>query len=217
MRSRPQAARGAPRLRAVPPERGERASWLLARAASVFAEKGYHDTSMRDLARAARCSLAGLYHYFGSKEELLFEIQWGSFSTLLARQEEVVAAGGGLEEQLAAIVRNHLEFFTRNAAELKVCTYELESLGGEPYRRIAELRRRYYLLVQEIVRGIRGRRVPEVQVRHDTLFLFGALNWVFMWFDPEKDGPAADLGEELVSLVLHGLTHAPAGRRATRG
>src|SRR5579859_3093503 len=62
-----------------------RLAGLLGHAADVFCEKGYAAASMRDLAKACKMSLAGLYHYCDSKEELLFLIQRHTFSTITAR------------------------------------------------------------------------------------------------------------------------------------
>ncbi len=202
---------------ADPDGSGERAQWLLRRAAQLMADKGYHDMSMRDLARAAKCSLAVLYHYFESKEDLLYQIQWGIFSTLLEEQERAASRPLPLEEKLALLVHNHLEYFIRNEAELKVCTFELSSLSGDKYRRIAELRRRYYQLLLKVVQGLLGEGVAASEVRHHTMFLFGALNWVFMWFEAEHDEPVDRLGDELVELVLHGLLHRPAKAKRAAG
>ena len=58
---------------------------ILEHATEVFCEKGYEGASMRDLSRATGMSLAGMYHYFGSKERLLYLIQKHTFSTILSR------------------------------------------------------------------------------------------------------------------------------------
>src|SRR5674476_1588681 len=62
---------------------------LLAAAAALIAEKGFEATSMRDVSGAMDVSLAGLYHYAESKEELLYQIQYRTFASLLAAQQEV--------------------------------------------------------------------------------------------------------------------------------
>ena len=61
----------------------QRLVFVLKTAAAIFAEKGYHSTSIRDIARATKMSLSGLYYYFKSKEELLFLIQDYCFSTVI--------------------------------------------------------------------------------------------------------------------------------------
>jgi TetR/AcrR family transcriptional regulator len=171
--------------------------------------RGFGQTSIRDVANASGFSLGGMYYYFKNKEDLLFLIQEKTFGSLLEIQEKAVAEGGSATELLHRLVKNHLAYFISHFNELKVCTFELESLKGERYENIAQLRRRYFLCMARIVGELNGVRPEEVErdsrVRHRTLFIFGMLNWVFMWYDPEKDDPAGELGEEMVAMVMNGL------------
>lgn len=191
---------------------GDPLPWILAKAAQFIARKGYHKVSMRDIAGVTKFSLAGLYHHVHNKEDLLYQIQLRFFSSLVSEQERIHAAREPASERLRALVRNHLDFFTRHTDELRVCTYELESLTGEWYEAVARIRKRYYALVADAVDGVlrdRGQEADERHVRHMTLFLFGSLNWIFMWYDAEKDGPAIALGDELHDMMLGGLCGAP--------
>lgn len=166
---------------------------------------------MRDVSRALDVSLAGLYHYFESKEELLYQIQYRTFESLLLTQQEIAARPGTPEERLRRLVIGHLEFFARHPNELKVCTYELESLSGERYEKTEALRRQYYRLMAHVLAELMGEPADAQEEsrasRHKALYVFGMLNWIFMWYDPERDGPADRLGEEMAELVLRGLVH----------
>ncbi|MEN8007667.1 MAG: TetR/AcrR family transcriptional regulator [Candidatus Krumholzibacteriota bacterium] len=183
---------------------------LLTVSAELMATRGFSQTSIRDVATASGFSLGGMYYYFKSKEDLLFLIQEKTFGSLLEMQEQAVAGGGPAEERLRRLVKNHLAYFISHFNELKVCTFELESLQGERYENIAQLRRRYYLCMAQVVGEMSGvpaeRAETDRQVRHRTLFIFGMLNWVFMWYDPAKDDHAGELGEEMVAMVMNGLT-----------
>ena len=64
---------------------------ILDHATEVFCDKGYEGASMRDLSRATGMSLAGMYHYFGSKERLLYLIQEHTFSTILSQLRDRLA------------------------------------------------------------------------------------------------------------------------------
>jgi AcrR family transcriptional regulator len=172
-----------------------------------MARRGYDHTTIRDVSRETGISLAGLYYYFKSKEDLLYQIQHRTFASLLEQQEKLVVAGGDAEERLGRLVAGHLSFFARHANEMKLCAFELQSLRGAAYKDIETLRRSYFKLVAEVVRDLVGKSAPQVdrRVRHHTLFIFGMLNWVFMWFDRRRDGPAQNLAGEMVDLVLPGL------------
>jgi len=182
---------------------------VLATAAALIAEKGFEATSMRDVSGALGVSLAGLYHYFDSKEELLYQIQYRTFASLLAAQEEVVAQPGTPEDRLRRLVIGHLAFFTSHPNELKVCTYEIESLSGDHYHTTEGLRRRYYRLMSQVLSELMGEPVDlgrESRAgRHAALYVFGMLNWIFMWYDPARHGSAAEIGEEMIDLVLNGV------------
>jgi AcrR family transcriptional regulator len=193
---------------------GEKLDRLLSAAAGLMARQGYGQTTIRDVARETGFSLAGMYYYFKNKEDLLFQIQHRTFAAVLAEQERVAAEDRDPVEKLRGLVRNHLSHFVDNFAELKVCTFELQSLQDERYGEIEGLRRRYYQSVAKVVGEIlasRGRPLGARTLRHYTLFVFGMLNWIFMWYDPARDEPLEDLGREMVSLILHGLDGAPDG------
>src|SRR6266446_6710825 len=70
------------------PKFDQKLEFILRTASHIFAKKGYHPTTMRDISRATNVSLSGLYHYCESKEELLFLIQDNCFGRVLERSEE---------------------------------------------------------------------------------------------------------------------------------
>ena len=190
------------------PSTEEKFERLLAAAAGLMACRGFNQTTMRDVARETGFSLAGMYYYFKSKEELLYKIQQRTFAGLLEMQEGDAEAGASAEHRLRRLIANHLAFFISHSAELKICTFELESLTGEPYEKIEELRKRYFRLTASIIgelKGVEGEASTDPVVRHHTLFVFGMLNWIFMWYQPERDGPAEELAGEMTAFVLHGL------------
>src|SRR5437773_5107607 len=98
----------------------ERLDHFLSRAAKVFADQGYHSTTMRDLAAATDMSLAGMYYYVRGKEELLFRIQEGCFMRVLAAAEEALAALGqaNLGARLQVSSRHHVPSFAAHMAEM---------------------------------------------------------------------------------------------------
>ncbi len=178
---------------------------LLASAAGLMARRSFSQTSIRDVANETGFSLGGLYYYFENKEDLLFLIQETTFGKLLEIQDAAVAEGGTAQERLHRLVQNHLAYFTSHFNELKVCTFELESLQGDRYGVIADLRRRYYHCLAGVIGELTGEAPDTGHVRRQTLYVFGMLNWVFMWFDADRDKPVAKLGDEMVDLVLRGL------------
>jgi AcrR family transcriptional regulator len=178
---------------------------LLDAAARVFAADGYDKTSMRRIAAEARMSLAGIYHYCAGKQELLYQIQFHAFDSLLRGLDAGTAGLADPRQRLAAAVRNHVRHFGENMDALKVCARELHALEGKAYRDVQALRRAYFDAVHAIVRALR----PEIGARRHswlaTANLFGMLNWFYQWYDAGGARVGLDeLANRQVSLFLDG-------------
>jgi AcrR family transcriptional regulator len=175
-------------------------------AAEIFSEKGYHDASIRDIAERAQMSLAGLYYYFRSKQELLFLIQDYAFGSILTNLEESLRGITDPQEKLRRIVLNHFRYFIQHMAHQKVCAFEQERLQGNYYAIVEKKRRQYFELVREVLREVAGgtREFP-IKLGAITLFLFGAMSWIHMWYNPRKDGRPEDMAHTLTDLFLHGF------------
>lgn len=180
---------------------------LLQVAAEIFAEKGYHNTSIRDIARTADVSLSGLYYYFRSKEELLFMIQDRCFRTVMQGLKERLDGLDSPELRLRALVYNHVHFFAQNMAAMRITAHEFDSLQGQYEDRIQYLRRQYSEMCTEILRDLRRLRgageVAPLSV--STYALFGMINWIYTWYRADGDVSVDRLAEHLYQLFLSGF------------
>jgi len=187
---------------------------ILSIGAEVFSEKGYHDASIRAIAERAQMSLAGLYYYFRSKEELLFLIQDHAFGSILANLAESLRGVTDPQEKLRRIVVNHFRYFIHHMAYQKVCAFEQEILQGEYYTRVEKKRRQYFELVRETLREVSGRKDFPIKLGAIALFLFGAMSWIHMWYNPKKDGKPEDMAHTLTDLFLRGFLQLGADEKA---
>src|SRR5438093_12337682 len=137
---------------------------ILRTSARIFAEKSYHSTSMRDISRATGVSLAGLYHYCNSKEELLFLIQDHCFGRVLERLEQRTKGIEDPLEKLRVFIDNHLSFFAANMAEMKVLSHEGESLAGDLHKHVSKKKERYAKLARKILREIKEQQQTNARV-----------------------------------------------------
>lgn len=176
---------------------------LLRTAAAVFAEKGYHPASIRDISRATGTSLSGLYYYFRSKEELLFLIQDHCFTTVLENLERRLHGVREPEERLRVLVDNHLRFFAANMNEMKVLSHEAASLQGEYRQQVNAHKKQYVELCASIMAALRPADTPEEQ-RAAALSLFGMMNWIYTWYQPERDLSVEDLAALMTRVFLGG-------------
>lgn len=180
---------------------------ILACATHVFYEKGYEGASIRDISRRSRVSLAGLYYYVESKEELLYLIQKHCFTTLLARQEEELAGSGrDPETKLRWLIRNHLRFFLQNPEAMKVLSHEADSLRQPYAREVAEIKRAYYRLCRDILDELKRRRgLKNLNTRLGVLSLFGMMNWIYTWYNSKLDPDADALADHMAKLFFEGV------------
>jgi AcrR family transcriptional regulator len=178
---------------------------ILEGATAVFCEKGYEGASMRDIARQTGLSLAGMYHYFGSKERLLYLIQKHSFSTIVDRLRSSLAHSSDAAEGIRAFIQNHLEYFLAHRQAMKVLSHEDEVLTGEYGRQIAQLKREYYHLCRELLNRYKKENGLQFDSRMAILSLFGMMNWIYTWYNPRLDGDAERLAAEMGNLFFCGI------------
>lgn len=179
---------------------------VLRTSAAVFANKGYHSTSMRDISRAAKMSLSGLYYYFKSKEELLFLIQDYCFSTVIGDCRRLLEGVDDPVRRLKLLIENHLNYFVQNMNEMKVLSHEADSISGDLFKKINAKKRLYVNLVMNLLDEIaRENRVEGVDARVATFSLFGMMNWTYNWYNPRKDVDVAGLSNNITRLFLSGF------------
>lgn len=180
---------------------------ILCTAARIFAEKSYHSTSMRDISRETGVSLAGLYHYCKSKEELLFLIQDNCFGSVLERLEERLREVNTPVDKLRIFIENHLSFFAANMSEMKVLSHEAESLQGELRAHVSTRKDRYTRLARKILREVQDQSSAKQQVdlTVSTYALFGMMNWIYNWYDPQGKLKVSELASSLTQLFLCGF------------
>jgi AcrR family transcriptional regulator len=186
----------------------QKLEFILRTSARIFAEKGFHSTSMRDIARETKVSLAGLYYYCKSKDELLFLIQDNCFGRVLERLEARLRETNDPVERFRLVVENHLSFFAANMAEMKVLSHEAESLAGEMYEKVSGKKQQYTRAVRRILSEVHQQRDgsrKKIDLTVATYALFGMMNWIYNWYDPRGTLSVADLVETFARLFLHGM------------
>ena len=185
----------------------QKLEFILRNAARIFAEKNYHSTTMRDISRATGVSLAGLYHYCKSKEELLFLIQDHCFGRVLERLEQRIKGVNEPFEKLRIFIDNHLSFFAANMAEMKVLSHEAGSLAGDLHEHVSTKKEKYARLARKILREIeeRQRTKSQIDLTVATYALFGMMNWIYNWYDPRGKLSVNQLVDNITRLFVNGF------------
>jgi len=178
---------------------------ILDHATEVFCHKGYAGASMRDLSRATGMSLAGMYHYFGSKDRLLYLIQKHTFSTILSGLRDRLSESADAQQGIRAFIDNHLEYFLEHQQAMKVLSHEDDVLDGEYGREIARIKRDYYQTCRELLDRYKKEKGLEFDSRTAVLSLFGMMNWIYTWYNPRLDGKADRLAQEMSNIFFKGI------------
>ncbi len=185
----------------------QKLEFILRTAARIFAEKNYHSTSMRDISRETNVSLAGLYYYCKSKEELLFLIQDNCFGRVLERLQARLKETSEPTAKLRLVIDNHLSFFAANMSEMKVLSHEADSLAGEMHKHVSGKKQQYTKLVRRILSEVQQANGTQqkIDLTVATYALFGMMNWIYNWYDPAGALSVAGLVDNLARLFLSGF------------
>jgi TetR/AcrR family transcriptional regulator, cholesterol catabolism regulator len=172
----------APPTRPALRERYERRRQEILRvAAHEFALRGYHATSMDDLSDATGLAAGGLYHYIGSKEQLLFAILAQLMDPLLKRAREVAGSPAPPSDRLRALLRIWLEHIEAHHDHMLVFTQERRVLErDERWKQVRESRQAF----EEILSGLVSDAAPEGDTRLRVLALLGMVNHTAAWYRP---------------------------------
>lgn len=185
----------------------ERAEEVYSAALRLFTEKGYHATSMQDIAVAVGLYKGSLYHYIGGKEELLVQVFERALGSLLERVERVVADTSiPPAQQLRMLIRAHVEAVASNLDALTVYLHEFRALTGEALEVVRQQRERYRELVATVVeRGVRGGEFTSTDVGIATLGVLGMCNWLAQWYRPGGRLSPQQVADYFAEMVLSGL------------
>jgi AcrR family transcriptional regulator len=161
---------------------------LLRVATRLFRERGFHATSMQDLAESLAMNRGSLYHYIESKDDLLWAIVTGALDRLCDRVRPVLEADRPGAQRLRAAIHAHLRFAADHGDELALVQIELRSLSPERRAELIARRDAYEALWR---RAITDAAADGAMGRHDVrltgIAILSACNWFTQWYRP--DGP----------------------------
>ena len=177
---------------------------LIDAAAKAFAEGGYKETSIADLSAATGLAAGGIYHYIGSKENLLIAICDDLLAPPLEEGREIVAAGEPPERQLRDLLRVWLAHVATHRAHMLVFAQERHLIEREPQWRAVRRQRKQF---EELLDGILARGEADGSMafadRSVTLFaLLGMVNYTPTWLSPRGRLSADEVADGYCDLIL---------------
>jgi len=175
-------------------------------AVKLFAARGFDGTSVRKIADEAGLSVAGMFHYFPSKEDILFEIMSSFLDEGLKRLKEICSGTKGTVEKLEEVCRFFTEYFAGHMDELTILSSEGKSLSLE-HREVFKQKQREYL---EAIRGLLEELKAQGMLKEmDTTVLsflfFGMALWTSRWYNPKGRVNPKELGDIMSEVFLRGI------------
>jgi AcrR family transcriptional regulator len=182
---------------------GERRQAILEKAAELYAERGFQGASVADLAERLRMSKSLIYHYYPSKEDILFDVMHSHVQALLEAAEAVVARDGPASAKLDALTHDFMRLYVGAASRHKVLLNELARLPLKQREIVVRIQRRLIDIVEQLVAEIR----PDLRAKRPAAMLyFGMINWTHTWLDPDGKVAPSKVASLANTIFLDGLT-----------
>ncbi|MFJ3698461.1 TetR/AcrR family transcriptional regulator [Streptomyces sp. NPDC090052] len=180
---------------------------LLAAATRLFAERGYDRTSVQEIVEAAGVTKGALYHYFGSKEDLLQEV----YSRLLRLQQERLDAfadsDAPVEQRLREAAADVVVTTIENLDDASIFFRSMHQLSPEKNKQVRLERRRYHERFRALVEEGQRIGVFSKAVSADLVvdYHFGSVHHLSTWYRPDGPLTPRELAEQLADLLLRAL------------
>ncbi len=189
--------------------REEKRLAVLHTAAALFNEKGFHGTSLDEVAERLKVSKPTVYYYVKNKEEILFECVRIGLEMVVGAADEVTRAGGTAKEKLVAVMHKYAEIVTMNFGMclIRVGEDPLPPASRAHLRALkSKIDRQFRTLVQE---GIEEGTFAPCDPKLTAFSIAGMLSWIAVWYDPAGQLSAREIAERNVALIMNGLCAKP--------
>lgn len=187
----------------------ERKEAIVDTAAALFAREGYNGASVADIAKRGKISKSLIYHYYQSKEDILYDVMISHVRALEIAAREAVAGADAPERKLRELTHRFMALYVGAADRHKVLLNDLDHLSKARRSEIVAVQRRLIEIVQKLLVEIEPalKRKSSAAFAASMLF-FGTINWTHTWFDPKGAVSAGALAEMAVDLTLGGVRKA---------
>src|SRR5579863_497096 len=179
---------------------------IVEKAAALYADRGFLGASISDLAKVCKTSKSLIYHYYPSKEDILFDVMHSHVRALLDAAEAILARKLAPAAALRAMTAEFMKLYVGAASRQKVLLNELRHLPKDRRAIIVGTQHKLVEIVQNLIADLR----PELGGRStlklpSAMLYFGMINWTHTWMDPSGPASPAKIAELAANIFLHGL------------
>lgn len=189
----------------------ERKEAIVDAAAALYARRGFNGASIADLAEKCRSSKSLIYHYYQSKEDILFDVMISHVRALDDAARNAIAGEGGQAEKLRRLAHAFMALYVGAADRHKVLLNELDNLDDKRRAEIVRTQRGLIEIVQRLLSEIEPKLKKRTGESYAAAMLFfGMINWTHTWFDPKGPVSADAIADMAVDVTLDGIRKADA-------
>ena len=174
--------------------------------ARLFAYRGYHSTSMREIARELGMNQSSLYHYFASKQDILFTLMNDAMDDVLAILEEISSTDLLPEDRLNRVLSFYTQYYAGDQERLILLINEMNSLNEEYRSILVGKQRQYVQLIKSILEELAAQgKIKQIDPAIATFAFFGMVHYTIKWY--HKDGPVSldQLADAFVEIFTKGV------------
>ncbi|MEW6614305.1 MAG: TetR/AcrR family transcriptional regulator [Thermodesulfobacteriota bacterium] len=180
---------------------------IIRASTSLFYEKGYHSTTMNDLAKEVGTTKAALYYYFKGKEELLVRIYEETIRDSVEQISEIANSGLSTTEKIREIIRNHIKnFIIKRQPMMKIFFQEEGELPSKIYKSIQRKKRNYNKIFEDVYsKGVEeGVFIRTSNVALHVNAILGMCTWAYKWYKPDGRFDPEEMSDHFVKLLEEG-------------
>lgn len=179
---------------------------ILDSAAKFFYTKGYHATSIEDVARDVGMLKGSLYYYIKSKEDLLYELLLGVMQQGHGSVDKALEGVEGPVARLETGIEQHIDHIIRNQVRVGLFLHEFDSLSGRRKQRVQEVMKDYQKIFTTIVKqgqsaGVFVSGEPDLLVNA----MLGMCNWIYRWYHPDDSPKLETVKKTFIALIMGGI------------
>jgi TetR/AcrR family transcriptional regulator, cholesterol catabolism regulator len=188
------------------PKSGTRLEEVLRSAANIFFAKGFHATSIEDVARDVGMLKGSLYYYIKSKEDLLFQLLLAGIEDGDVYIAQHIDPGGEPVEQLERAIRAQIDYIIQNKVPFGLFLHEFDSLSGKRQHKLISVMSRYNgRFVDLVKRGQEQGKLIEGEPWLIVNGILGMCNWLYRWYDTEHVSGPEQVKQVFLNMLLNGI------------
>ncbi len=185
---------------------GTRLEEVLHSAANIFFAKGFHATSIEDVARDVGMLKGSLYYYIKSKDDLLFQLLLAGIEDGDAFIAKQIDPRGDPVEQLERAIRAQIDYIIQNKVPFGLFLHEFDSLPGKRQHKLTAVMARYNNRFVELVqKGQKQGKLMEGEPWIIVNGMLGMCNWLYRWYDTDHVSDPEQIKQAFVEMIFRGI------------